>query len=685
MAVPKRKTSKARRDKRRAQHKIDNVEWSKLPQPLRSHPRLDLYVSDTSPHPASKFGCTSCHWGWDRETNFSRAGHTPNAEEKGLYVQDKDTGFWVPYAEPDEEEDAKVKPAAATKVKPVEMTQRDAWEKNYHWEHQEFLTQPMRAKKYAEASCLKCHNNQTHLEGGENLDHGRRLIEQLGCWSCHKMKQIETYSVHHVAEGETFEEICKLYDVVPAEVRKLNNMAADAPVTVGRELTIPIRTLRKPGPSLYKVATKDTKEWTRKWLHNPAAFRPNTYMPRFWGLDNNKDTPVRNEVEINAITEFLFAVSEKPAYPPPPVKGDAAHGKQLVQQVGCLACHVIDDKLMDLKPTKDVAKYLDKWEYRRARSQGPQLGGAGSKSDVNWLYAWLKDPKQYNPKTKMPNLRLSDQEAADIAEYLHSLKHAATDDQKLDPVDKNELDAVTLEYLQVTLPRKQAEEKINNLDDLIEQYFGDETTAPYYSDATRLAREQAQVAALQKEYDETFDDAVQKKKEALEASLKVVQEKMAAIKQQVAALTPEEKKNVFLGSKLISRLGCFACHDIRGYENAKPIGAELSEWGSKPVSKLDFGLIEIERDRIAWLKQKLKAPRSYDIGRIGITRSPQELLKMGKFSLTEEQMDQIATVISGMTDVKLTADEPQKLTPTEHMIERGRWMVKELKIGRAHV
>ena len=117
-------------------------------------------------------------------------------------------------------------------------------------------------------------------------------------------------------------------------------------------------------------------------------------------------------------------------------------------------------------------------------------------------------------------------------------------------LDKNELDAVTLEYLQVTLPRKQAEEKINTLDDLIEQYFGDETTAPYYSDATRLAREQAQVAALQKEYDETFDDAVQKKKEALEASLKVVQEKMAAIKQQVAALTPVSMKSPRCGPTL---------------------------------------------------------------------------------------------------------------------------------------
>ena len=50
----------------RAKHKIEAVEWSKLPQPLTSHPRLDLFVGETSPHPSSTYGCTVCHWGWDR-------------------------------------------------------------------------------------------------------------------------------------------------------------------------------------------------------------------------------------------------------------------------------------------------------------------------------------------------------------------------------------------------------------------------------------------------------------------------------------------------------------------------------------------------------------------------------------------------------------------------------------------
>jgi len=671
----------------RAKHKIDAIEWSKLPEPLRNHPKLDLFVADTSPHPMSKYGCTTCHWGWDRETTFSHAGHTPDADEKQPYTYDSSKQLWakVEKSEDDDNDDAKVQKASLQKPNVVQMTQREAWQKNYHWEEQEFLLQPMRAGKYVQASCLKCHSGETNIKGGEQLDHGRRLIEQLGCWSCHKMKQLETYTIHHVAPGEDFEGLCKFYDVSPDEVRRLNSFPPDVTLTVAQDVSIPIRTLRKPGPSLYKVASKDTKEWVRKWLANPVDFRPNTYMPRFWGLDNNKDTGPRNAIEMNAIASFLFAVSEEPKYPAPPVQGDAENGKKLVGQVGCMACHVIDEKLMEIKPPASLKQYMDDWQYRRLRSQGPQLAGIGSKADVNWLFAWLKDPKQYNARTKMPNLRLSDQEAADIATYLATLHNEKTDQESLPETKPEMLDSETVEYLQVIFPTEEARQKINNLDDLIEMYFADEPTIQYYMDPARLARDEAQLQALQKQFQETFDDDIDRKAKALAADIDQVKAKMAAAKQKVATLQPLEKKNIFLGSKLISRYGCYACHDIHGFETAKPIGTELSEWGSKPVDKLDFGLVDIEHDRMPWFKQKLHAPRSFDNGRIDVTRMPQELLKMPKFNLTDEQIDQIATVISGMTDEKLTPNEARQLSPAQFQIERGRWMVKELNCIGCHI
>jgi cytochrome c553 len=63
---------------------------------------------------------------------------------------------------------------------------------------------------------------------------------------------------------------------------------------------------------------------------------------------------------------------------------------------------------------------------------GPELSRVGEQltkgrdreSARQWLFAWLKDPKQYHADTLMPNLRLSDQEASDLAAYLIEQKAA---------------------------------------------------------------------------------------------------------------------------------------------------------------------------------------------------------------------------------------------------------------------
>src|SRR5262245_16422898 len=49
----------------------------RLEQPLRSHPRLDLYLSSASPHPIDSFGCTVCHRGSGEALQFVAADHSP--------------------------------------------------------------------------------------------------------------------------------------------------------------------------------------------------------------------------------------------------------------------------------------------------------------------------------------------------------------------------------------------------------------------------------------------------------------------------------------------------------------------------------------------------------------------------------------------------------------------------------
>ena len=100
---------------------------------------------------------------------------------------------------------------------------------------------------------------------------------------------------------------------------------------------------------------------------------------------------------------------------PPPAglrEGDAnevAKGKKLVETIGCKGCHGFAEgefttplgKEKDLVPNlKDVA----------AKVTGPQ-----------WIYHWIKNPRGFSPDTRMPSLRLSDDEALAITNYLMTL------------------------------------------------------------------------------------------------------------------------------------------------------------------------------------------------------------------------------------------------------------------------
>src|SRR5690606_32460361 len=45
---------------------------------------------------------------------------------------------------------------------------------------------------------------------------------------------------------------------------------------------------------------------------------------------------------------------------------------------------------------------------------------------------------------------------------------------------------------------------------------------------------------------------------------------------------------VYIGRRAIGKYGCFGCHDVPGFEDAKPIGTGLADWGRKGADKLAF-------------------------------------------------------------------------------------------------
>ena len=280
------------------------------------------------------------------------------------------------------------------------------WKKELDWEPMHYWEIPMLPKKYTEAGCYKCHSGNMPLKEAETLSLGLSVFEKAGCHACH---QVDRWN--------------------------------DAP---------------KPGPSLYHMASKTDKNWTYKWIIEPRSFRHNTWMPHFFKKANNSSSEdlIRSEQEVLAITEYLFSTSKKYETISINKSGDYDRGRTLVNSLGCKGCHQIQPE-----PEPNYSPTIQGIRME----QGPNLIGLGSKVKEDWLLSWLKDPYSYHEDTKMPNLRITDQEAKDIAAYLLADNNTKFDDMNTAIVNEPVLNEIAAEFLSQMLRKTQVDERISNM------------------------------------------------------------------------------------------------------------------------------------------------------------------------------------------------------------------------------
>jgi cytochrome c2 len=166
---------------------------------------------------------------------------------------------------------------------------------------------------------------------------------------------------------------------------------------------------------------------------------------------------------------------------PDPPAGDLAQGRKTFETIGCLACHRVgpDRRGVDeTLPDGTTRKGLDAASFR---THGPNLDGTGSKVNAGWLYAWVRNPKGYWHDTRMPNLRLTDKEAADLTAYLMSLKNDAFMAQPRPPLQediRNEL--ITEHLLAANVPVAEADRQLKSMDDHQKTIFVGEKTIGRY-------------------------------------------------------------------------------------------------------------------------------------------------------------------------------------------------------------
>jgi cytochrome c2 len=378
-------------------------------------------------------------------------------------------------------------------------------------------------------------------------------------------------------------------------------------------------------------------------------------------------------------------------------------GLFLIERYGCNGCHKIKG-----------------WEG--LRKVGPDLTKVTSKTNEDWIYRWIKEPKGFRP-TRMPqvwDVRIDETdeqkarnnvEANAVTAYIVSKSQA----EKYPDPPKGDLEAGRKVFESVGClachrigDDKRGLEKYEmasyrthgpNLDGTGSKvhagwlYSWVRDPKGYWHDTKmpnlRLGdREAADVTAYLMSLKN--DDFVARPRPAIDPTLRdtIVSEYLRALyplKQaddKLAAMGDAER-TLYLGERTIGRYGCFGCHNISGFEKTSPIGVELTEEGSKLVERLDFGFEEglIPHTLPAWFHRKLMEPRVFDRDK---ERKPDELLRMPKFHLKPEEADAIVTAILSFTKEQVPLIAQKQLSADERYAERGWRLVRDMNCQGCH-
>ena len=91
--------------------------------------------------------------------------------------------------------------------------------------------------------------------------------------------------------------------------------------------------------------------------------------------------------------------------------GNAEHGRKLIRDYGCGSCHYIPGVAGARGMVGPPLLYFN---------QRTMIAGELANTPEN-LVRWIENPKSVEPKTAMPDLGLSEEQAYDIAAYLYTL------------------------------------------------------------------------------------------------------------------------------------------------------------------------------------------------------------------------------------------------------------------------
>lgn len=288
---------------------------------------------------------------------------------------------------------------------------------------------------YTTFGCTVCHGGDGRSTDFKRADHGPdgddphltmlpAELLNVACKGCHgDSAAARSGLIQGVSEGRAFYRLgC------------VNCHAGEAPV--------------KPAPSLEGLAGKVRRPWLNTWLVEPAGGHPRLASAA-------ASDPRQLAIEAHAVTAFLWGSSPETPWPTPPSASPEA-GQRLFDSLGCRACHAMEPAVLSVAAPPAAAPI------------GPSLSGSSGKLRSGWLFAWLQDPKAIDPKTTMPNLRLSSNESASLTAFLMAGDGQVPDgdlaEETRPPVDASLRDHLLFDLLSQELSLQGTQARLDALD-----------------------------------------------------------------------------------------------------------------------------------------------------------------------------------------------------------------------------
>lgn len=658
-----------------------------------AHPRLDLFVDSNSPHSAEKFGCSICHSGQGSATDFKQATHSPNNPE-----------------------------------------QKEAWVREFGWFSNHYWDFPMLPRRFTESSCLKCHHQVTDLirhgnrEEAPKLLKGYNLIRENGCYGCHEIAGMK--GGRWIGPDMRLEDGIPLEEKTPAERVKALADTANPPGT-----------MRKVGPSLFRLGEKTNYDWLVKWLKSPRTFRDDTRMPHFYDLSTNSEAYLAAEdakrsdkskaqekypaAEIHSIAHYLM--EESKAY----LKGDDIYTRGLKLRKQQLLA--LQDKLkadgLDLGrgEIEELAK-IDRELTHQApppvlelRDRFPALAtgvlvdgngvpiaipdAAGDNADngrrlfieKGCMACHKHDGTTTNPIAGVaPTLNGHATFGPNLSEVAFKLGTGAGDKKSarlwliqwvLNPMIHHPRTRMPVTHLTEREAADVAAWLLTESEMWAEgegkSFLAMNVPAPERQTLESMTRLLLRRTRSQQEVDDLIAPKDEEAKKRAQAWLTSPSLRADSDEAMLQGELTDDKLKLFIGRKAIGRLGCFGCHNIPGFETSKPIGTPLNDWGKKDAERLAF------EDGVAFVESK------YNIVSSRITREELDKLRTKLLELKQKVKESVATAAekseAEKLDVevkKLTAASAEKVSrdpgtgkpihrPHEEHVEGGLWSVKD--------